>query len=724
MPHKPLPKSAYIGVDNDLPCKNPNCSQCGKPHIGCKCFSSKGGYVGDIGLAKGGEVTAAPPAFEDTTPVEQPTQATTDAPPAFEDTTPVAEASPPAFEDTTPVTDYGSPEQQFKTVAEGAAQGIAGPLATLAETKILGVDPADIAGRAETNPMEHGVSEAAGLIGAPFIPGLGEYSLGAKAAEAAGAVSEVAKMSKLGSAAIKGAVTSGLIQGSDEVSKYLLGQNNDPTTAGAAILSAGALGGVGGGLFGLAGSAGKKALEEAANEKLGNKALNFLVGSAIEANPANSTVANDIIDPKKLIVSKDIIKASYPAFKAGQKFWQKLTTIPTATGQVYSLAKGYEGYKENGLIGAAKGYGTAVAEVFAFKTLGTAGIKYLNKYTAPALLGALQNQRIGNLAHTLNMSDGMQKGLSSIGKGVENLFQTSAQQGVNAVATEKEREKLNQFIKNGGVNKQIQNQLQQPPQVQSFSDGGLVDSSLDVKHFSKSVPSKTSPTRNNPSNTENSNIPFKNSNINNSSYNQYTTPDVGQALNKPVLEDTDFMSTHYPELGTMLGAAKTRIGGYLNTMRPQENIPKLPFDAPLSQTAQQRNYNRALDMAIQPLSILNHVKDGTLTPDRLQHFTSMYPELHDHLKSEITKKILDAQMNGEKPSFTVRKGLSMFMGSPMDSTLTPQSIQAAQGVFMAQSQAQAQQAPPVKNKKGTSSLSKISKQFETGDQARESRARE
>lgn len=151
-------------------------------------------------------------------------------------------------------TDYESTGQQFKTAAEGAAQGIAGPLATLAETKLLGVNPEDIRGRAEANPGIHAISEGAGLVGGALIPGVGEYSLGAKISQAGGAAAKLASHA-IAQSATRAASEMALIAAADETSKWL--QNDPNQSIQSAISNIGlsaALGGAGGAVFTKAGS--------------------------------------------------------------------------------------------------------------------------------------------------------------------------------------------------------------------------------------------------------------------------------------------------------------------------------------------------------------------------------------------------------------------------------------------------------------------------------------
>ena len=72
MPRAPLPPSAYISINNDLPCQNPECASHGKPHVGCKCWNPKGGPnwtnfggVPSVGFAHGGSVSPAVKNFVD-----------------------------------------------------------------------------------------------------------------------------------------------------------------------------------------------------------------------------------------------------------------------------------------------------------------------------------------------------------------------------------------------------------------------------------------------------------------------------------------------------------------------------------------------------------------------------------------------------------------------------------------------------------------------------------
>lgn len=145
---------------------------------------------------------------------------------------------------------YGGLKQQAISGLEGVGQGIAGPLAPMAE-KALGVPEEDILGRQKANPITHGVGEAAGLIGG-VATGVGEGALlemaGKGAAELAGLSGGTSLAAKIGSSAVSQAAEMAVLQSGNEVSKMIL---NDPeTSAQSAIANVGlaaALGGATGG---------------------------------------------------------------------------------------------------------------------------------------------------------------------------------------------------------------------------------------------------------------------------------------------------------------------------------------------------------------------------------------------------------------------------------------------------------------------------------------------
>lgn len=194
----------------------------------------------------------------------------------------------------------------------------------------------------------------------------------------------------------------------------------------------------------------------------------------------------------------------------------------------------------------------------------------------------------------------------------------------------------------------------------------------------------------------------------------------GYAKGGEIHKQPSAFASLYPAENGLLNEARGRISNYLRNIKPHPNVSKLPFDSEPSQTQKKKDYEGAIALAAHPLSILNHVNKGDITPEMMRHFTSMYPEVHDLLARKMTDKITQAQLKGEKPPYGKRQAMSLFLGTDLDSTFSPLAIQTIQATYAGKKMAQQQQVP-TKNKKGTSSLSKASNAYKTDEQARESR---
>lgn len=181
------------------------------------------------------------------------------------------------------------------------------------------------------------------------------------------------------------------------------------------------------------------------------------------------------------------------------------------------------------------------------------------------------------------------------------------------------------------------------------------------------------------------------------------------------------IATAYPEQNMMLQAAKGRMSAYLNSVKPQKFAPQFAFDDAPDDTEQKKKYDRALEIAAHPLSVLDKVHKGTIEPEHVTHLKNLHPEVDDVLQKRLTEKIMESQLSGKKPPYQVRQGLSLLLGGHLSKELTPQSVQAAQSTFSNKQQQQPAGQPVTKNKKSTSSLTKVDQAYLTGNQARAER---
>lgn len=175
---------------------------------------------------------------------------------------------------------------------------------------------------------------------------------------------------------------------------------------------------------------------------------------------------------------------------------------------------------------------------------------------------------------------------------------------------------------------------------------------------------------------------------------------------------------HYmPEHQAKLTESTGRMVQYLQSIRPKP-IPLGPLDKPVDPSpGQMARYNRALAIAENPLIVMQHIKDGTLQTTDIADLHAMYPQLYPKLSNKIMNGVIARQSDTEPIPYKVRTGMSLFMSQPMDNSMLPASIMAAQPVPK-----QPQQQPGQANTKhSTTNLGKMNNQYRTPDQASESR---
>jgi hypothetical protein len=744
-PYKPTEEEQndpkWFAYYHHLPCLNPSCKSHGRPHPNCRCYSNKmakGGVIdhfcatnqkhqkGCEYFQEGGEATADfgnLPAIDESgntmtnEDIQDEQQDDTEANPPGTDNTSgpnldkhgniVPDEEPPQTEASSAPhtdskgniipdhdlnldehgnivpdeTDYDTLGQSTAAGLEGVARGVIGPLGTLGELGLSklgvpGVSAQDIKGREDANPNISTAGELTGLVGGS----LADFGMSA-AADAAG-------VAKIGSKIIKNAIQMGIYQTSDEINKALVGTGDPSDAVMPAMLNIGAamlLGGPFGAAVEGASSGISKGIGKLVGPKdkleMGTKLQSFLSGFGHESTQAladkSGIPTGEIFEGPFL--AKTPKTGNQKAFESGQKTYKNMQKffMPAATG-LGAITGAYDGYRDEGIkgavTGAMKGGLTAAGIGLGVKTVGNITEDRL----IPTMMRVLSNDSgeiLPNISKILDYPKSINSGVKKTTELVGNLFKTGAQQCYkDEFDNVKNLDDLKEFIKNGGINQNIDAQQQQynNPDVPHFAEGGVVGVGPDK-------------------------------------------PSAPTAPVAPLLPDNDPMTTYFPEHAAMMNASKVRISNYLQSLVPEKYPAHLPFDKKPDQTKQEKTFDKASRLALHPLSILQTVKDGRLNSDDMKHFTSMYPDVHEYLKKKITEKIVDAQMKGEKPPSKSRSSMSLFMGTPLESTLTQPMIAAAQMSFSSDQ-------PPGGPAKSSSQLNKSAVKYQTAGDAAAARA--
>lgn len=196
-----------------------------------------------------------------------------------------------------------------------------------------------------------------------------------------------------------------------------------------------------------------------------------------------------------------------------------------------------------------------------------------------------------------------------------------------------------------------------------------------------------------------------------------------QALQKDPsnLVKTGGAISHYlPDHAPVISETAAHVIQYLQKLRPQQDKQNpLDRDMPISKI-KQAEYENALDIAAKPLIVMDKINKGNLTPQDIVALKSMYPGLYQRMSSSIMNEMSDSVNKGKIIPYAKRMSLSMFLGQPLDSTMTPTSIMAAQPISNAaptpnQQPARAPSASSLKN------LSKSPQRYMTAEQQTQAR---
>jgi hypothetical protein len=156
-----------------------------------------------------------------------------------------------------------------------------------------------------------------------------------------------------------------------------------------------------------------------------------------------------------------------------------------------------------------------------------------------------------------------------------------------------------------------------------------------------------------------------------------------------------------PNISASLNTAAARATQYLAQKLPAQETPS-PFTEPYKPSASELSkFNRYYSVVEKPLSILNQVKDGTLSKESLEAVQTVYPKLYAQMQQSIMDQITTKMgKNPETVPYSTKVMLSMFTGNDLSNSLKQSNISNAQQVFAMQAKQGPQKAQ---------SLSKINK---------------
>lgn len=158
---------------------------------------------------------------------------------------------------------------------------------------------------------------------------------------------------------------------------------------------------------------------------------------------------------------------------------------------------------------------------------------------------------------------------------------------------------------------------------------------------------------------------------------------IRQLASLPPDQLTDHLTTTHPNISTtapnvaphVFSAASNAIQ-FLNSKLPPTGNELPQDELPSGSQAQKAQWLDLHQLVNDPVSVLDHVKNNTLTSHHLEALQSVYPDLHEEMKDKIMEEVGALQNSKTSIPYSRRVMISKFIGLPLDSTLTPESFQA------------------------------------------------
>lgn len=104
--------------------------------------------------------------------------------------------------------------------------------------------------------------------------------------------------------------------------------------------------------------------------------------------------------------------------------------------------------------------------------------------------------------------------------------------------------------------------------------------------------------------------------------------------------------------------------------------PYQPSDAEISKFAK---YAKAVD---HPTEALSQIRYGNLAPETVEALKAVHPDLYAAMSSALMTELVAHKAKKKSISTPTKQSLALFLGQPLDASMTPQAIMANQAAFM------------------------------------------
>lgn len=184
-----------------------------------------------------------------------------------------------------------------------------------------------------------------------------------------------------------------------------------------------------------------------------------------------------------------------------------------------------------------------------------------------------------------------------------------------------------------------------------------------------------------------------------------------EALSAHISNGIEGLSEHLPNISQSLATHMSTGIGYLNSKIPRPVNNQIMNQNWKPSEMQKIKFNRHFDAVDKPVGVLKQLKEGRLTKESLESLQAVHPQLYkemqNQLKSQISPDVAKSLPNH------IKRGLSMFLGQPLESQDLPSVKAANQASFAAINQTKNQQPLSGKTTQGGMAKLEISQRAAT-----------
>ncbi|HEX9052186.1 MAG TPA: hypothetical protein VF841_16780 [Anaeromyxobacter sp.] len=174
-------------------------------------------------------------------------------------------------------------------------------------------------------------------------------------------------------------------------------------------------------------------------------------------------------------------------------------------------------------------------------------------------------------------------------------------------------------------------------------------------------------------------------------------------------------------IAPVMDQVRGRVAGAVATLSGR--IPRYDVTGPLDPVYQPSRselsaLNRTAEIARDPMAVLAHLGEGSLTPDHVQALDAIWPAYGQLIRMKALERVGHALSKHETVSPRLRAGLGVLLGWDLTRSTTGQAIAAAQASYSRQQSAPTQGNPsPQQGPRTRDVQTRIARRFATSTQA-------